>query len=381
MEREQSATNCLTDNETEAEKHPELYKYLRTLDKEQLIELIKIDCYNNHEKDKLKQIDNYLKLSTKEELIIVLIDNLSNYYLPEQDTFAIIRCKEALKRLQAPTTPATELQETPNQYENIKLIHDEDDEIFNISKNDLLGIFLYERYNIFPLNNVFLNDIEDEKTQPTIIKVIEKNIKFSHVLREIENYINGNLWGQKDDIFVLGEVAKKFNLNFRIHTYNNKTKKEEILRKDNDGWIIKKKATQTKYEVSKIGDHYFTYETLNIPKYCLNDYNKLFAYLMVIGFEGLNKINKNKRKADNTAENNGDYENITSLELVNTLKNNQLIGCYFGEEHGKKVKKLTYLNDTISNHGSLNFEFFLSIFETLAKNMYIIDDAKQLTNN
>ena len=188
MEREQSAANCLTDNETEAEKHPELYKYLRTLDKEQLIELIKIDCYNNHEKDKLKQIDNYLKLSTKEELIIVLIDNLSNYYLPEQDTFAIIRCKEALKRLQAPTTPATELQETPNQYENIKLIHDEDDEIFNISKNDLLGIFLYERYNIFPLNNVFLNDIEDEKTQPTIIKVIEKNIKFSHVLRRSLNF-------------------------------------------------------------------------------------------------------------------------------------------------------------------------------------------------
>ena len=41
--------------------------------------------------------------------------------------------------------------------------------------------------------------------------------------------------------FIIGEFEKKFNLNFRNHTMNDKENKEELQRKDNDCLIIKRK--------------------------------------------------------------------------------------------------------------------------------------------
>ena len=93
-----------------------------------------------------------------------------------------------------------------------------------------------------------------------ILNVIENKIKYKHGIEHIKDYYNKHLSECKDDKYIVGELVKKFNLNFRIHTMNDKTNKEELQRKDNDCWIINREPSQTKFEVAKLGKHYFTYE-------------------------------------------------------------------------------------------------------------------------
>ena len=340
-------------------EHNELLNYLDTLKREQLIELFKITIKNTLKDFNISKFTNDILIQ-----VIIYNNTLNN----KSDAELIKRCKEALDGL----------AKEPNSYNNFNIDSENEDECENdllnsnyyFSQNDILGMFLLNNYNIIPLNEVFLDSIEEEKNKPTIIKVIRKNIKFSHLMKQIEEYVN-RLFGMYNDKYILGDIAKRFNLNFRIHTYNSKTKQEELLRKDNEGWIIKKKPSQIKYEVGNIGGHFFTYEYLNIPKDYLNDINKLLAYFMVVGIDGMNNIkdvnNKNKT-----------YEKTTSLDLVITLKKLGFIGWYVHPisnnithdlgTNTKFNKLLMYMNNDISDHGILKRERILKALEKLSEN-------------
>ena len=357
-------------------EHKELYDYLNTLNHEQLIDLLKVDNYP-------KTIDNSFLNYPNNCYVEGLTVSLTYEKGLEYDLTVINRCKEALDGL----------EKEPNEYEHYKLRDgddtlngteiDEDNEIIYVSQNDLLGIFLAINYNVIPLSNVFLDDMEEERKQHTIMKVIKQKIRFARILKDIEKYINSYLYGQKSDVFILGEVAKKFNMNFRIHIINPKTNKEELLREDNDGWIIKKKLSQIKYEVAKIDNHLFTYEKLNIPRsYITKDkskednkaINKLLAYFMMIGHRGFEKLHTEKVNIKYISES----EKITSLELINTLKKQQIIGWYSSDGDMMTTKRLCYQNQDISNSGLLKCDQIVDIFKTLSKNNDILELTRRI---
>lgn len=132
--------------------------------------------------------------------------------------------------------------------------------------------------------------MEEDIKMNTILKLIENKIKYKHVIKTIKDYYYKHLSEYKDDKYIMGELAKKFNLNFRIHTMNNKANKEEFQRKENDGWIIKYKQSQTKFDVAKLGNHYFTYEKLFIPRDILKNNNILIGYFIAVGEFNIDKL-------------------------------------------------------------------------------------------
>ena len=159
--------------------------------------------------------------------------------------------------------------------------------------------------------------------------------------------IDEHLFGDTNEISVLGEVAKKFNLNFRIHVYNHEKQCEELLRDDNDGWLIKTKPSQTKFEIGKVDKHFFNYEFLSIPREYLNNINKIYTYISLIG----NNIQKSDKAFDEPC--------CSNLALITALKKFKII------ENDKSVGKLVYKNAKISDNTGLNENTMTLILKTL----------------
>jgi len=67
-------------------------------------------------------------------------------------------------------------------------------------------------------------------------------------------------------------------------------------------------------------------------------------------------------KAKGNSINEGDYL-ITSLEFLSILKKKQLLGRFIDDGNNKRIDKLTYLNDSISEQGKLKFDVFLRDME------------------
>ena len=84
-------------------------------------------------------------------------------------------------------------------------------------------------------------------------------------------------------------------------------------------------------------------------------------------------------KAKGNRKNEDDYL-ISSLEFINILRKNQLIGLFINDYDNKRIKKLTYLNDHISECCKLKFDVFIKAFEEIAKEN-IIDKYYKLFNN
>ena len=344
------------------QEHKELYNYLSDLSESELFELFKVSCDEETLKETAKYKFNEGK-GTKILFINHFLKQLSENENKPNDDVLIENCKRALKGL----------KENPGSYSDYKIgfTEEEDDDLVNISRFDNLSLLLL-RYNILPVNNVFIDSVEDDIKKHSIVNVIENKIRFKHVINQIESYINRQYENVDSDLYVLGETAKKFNLNFRIHKYDEAKKKEVIERKDNDGWIIKQNPTQIKFEVGRIGEHYFTYEKLFIPRKLLTNTNKLLAYFMVIGQfntsalynedlinDFIKKVNK---KADNI---NVDDYLISSLELMVMLRKLNLAGRLIRGNKNYSCVKLTYFNDKISEHGILKSDVFLNAFREL----------------
>ena len=359
-------------------EHQELYDYLNSLSESELFELFKVEIDEETFNEIMRKYRFKEGKGAKCIFIKYFFDNLSENENKPNDDVLIENCKRALKGL----------KENPGSYSDYKIgfTQEDEDDLVNISRFDNLGILL-NHYNISPLNNVFIDSVEDDIKKHSILYVIENKIKFKHVINQIENYINRQYENVDSDLYVLGETAKKFNLNFRIHTYNEATKKEVIERKDNDGWIIKQKPTQIKFEVAKIGNHYFTYEKLFIPRKLLKSTNKLLAYFMVVGQFNTSAlynedlindfIKKLNKKNDNI--NTDDYL-ISSLDLIIMLKKLKLVGRLIRYVCKEKYAKLTYLNDNISEYGILKFDVLLEAFKELHEEEDIINTYYEMFN-
>ena len=233
------------------------------------------------------------------------------------------------------------------------LSEDEDDDDYmndneiNMLKSDELGYRLL-CYNICPEVDITLDGITDEeRKQHSILSVIEKKIKFKHVLKAIQKYIDEKLFNNTNEISVLWEVAKKYNLNFRIHVYNNEKHCEELLRKDNDCWIFKSKPSQTKYEVAKVNNHFFNYEFLNIPREYLNNVNKIYTCISLIG---RCKHSDKSELCESCCSN---------LELITSLKKFKIV------KSDKDIDKLAYKNAKISDKTGLNENTMNIMLQTL----------------
>ena len=208
--------------------HKELYDYINNLPMNDIIELLNLVFYQEdiNMDGKLKDSDKFRKL-----FIDTLFKAINNKELEEDDNVIINNIKQALEGIHNNKLSYDDL----NYDFSIKT---EEQRNIGISQFDNLGLFL-TRYNIIPLNNIYLDDLEEDLKMNTIIKVIENKIKYKHVVERIKEYYYKELSEYKDDKFIMGELAKKFNLNFRVHTMNEKANKEELQRKENDGWIIK----------------------------------------------------------------------------------------------------------------------------------------------
>ena len=151
--------------------------------------------------------------------------------------------------------------------------------------------------------------------------------------------------------------------------------------------IIKYKSSQTKFEIAKLGNHYFTYEKLFIPRELIKDTNKLIAYFMSIDSFNINKLYKEDtikqfardNKAKGNSINEDDYL-ISSLEFISILKKKQLLGYFMTDSNNKRIKELIYINDVINENGKLKFDVFIKAFEEIAKEN-IIDKYYKLFNN
>ena len=344
-------------------EHQELYNYLNNLSERELYELFKVEI----DEQAFNEITSKYRFKegkgSKCLFIKYFLDNLAENENKPNDDILIENCERALKGL----------KENPGSYSDYKIgfTEEEDDDLVNISRFDNLSLLLL-RYNILPVNNVFIDSVQDDIKKHSIVNVIENKIRFKHVINQIENYINRQYENVDSDLYVLGETAKKFNLNFRIHKYNEATKKEVIERKDNDGWIIKQKPTQIKFEVGKIGYHYFTYEKLFIPRKLLKNTNKLLAYFMVVGQFNTSAlynqdlindfIKKLNKKIDNL--NTDDYL-ISSLDLIVMLRKLNLVGRLIRAVGKETYDNFTYFNDKISEHGILKSDVFLNAFREL----------------
>ena len=361
---------------TTEQQHKELYDFINNLPMNDIIELLNIVFYQDdiNMDGKLKDSDKFRKL-----FIDTLFKAINNKELEEDDNVIINNIKQALEGIHNNKLSYDDL----NYDFSIKT---EEQRNIGISQFDNLGLFL-TRYNIIPLNNIYLDDLEEDLKMNTIIKVIENKIKYKHVVERIKEYYYKELSEYKDDKFIMGELAKKFNLNFRVHTMNDKANKEELQRKDNDGWIIKCKPSQTKFEVAKLGNHYFNYERLFIPRNLLKDNNKLIGYFMAIGEFNIDKLyNDNTIKQfarDSKAEGNNIKEDdylISSLEFLSILRRRQLLGRFIDNGNNKRIDKLTYDNGNISDNGKLKFDVFITAFEEMTKEGLFIKYYKLFNN-
>ena len=222
-----------TANEYQAE-HKELYDYISGLPTGDLIELLNIVFYQD-------EINMPRELNRSDQFSKLYINTLFNAFIEreyeEDDNVIINNIKQALEGLHNNKLSYDDL----NYNFSIKT---EDERIIGISQNDNLEILL-TRYNILSISHLLISiKHKDNLLLESLLTIIETKIKFKHVLEHIEDYYNKHLSEYKDDKFIIGELAKKFNLNFRIHTMNDKANKEELQRKDNDGWIIKYKPSQ-----------------------------------------------------------------------------------------------------------------------------------------
>jgi hypothetical protein len=135
---------------------------------------------------------------------------------------------------------------------------------------------------------------------------------------------------------------------------------------DNDGWIIKCKPSQTKFEVAMIGNFLFRYEHLKIMRDALSNLHKLLAHFMFVDLEGLNEIVSD------------DSNDISSLILMRTLMKLQIpntgldhvLSTLHYERKGNMYHKLVYHNDSFTVDGILTKD------TTMKAMMYIKDFMK-----
>jgi hypothetical protein len=76
-------------------------------------------------------------------------------------------------------------------------------------QSDLLGMLLLTRYGIIPFKDYYNDELKKYSNRHSIITVISEKIKFSHILNNIQNFIDEQLIGQANNVkYVLGEVGK-----------------------------------------------------------------------------------------------------------------------------------------------------------------------------
>ena len=331
---------------------PDLKTFLTELSREEIISILRVIGYHQHDKD-IENAIKEMKTCPITYLVMVLCFQLTQFN-DHTDRELINRCKAILESLkQDPTNLANAISLLDDEDDESDFMTDDDyivkvnDNTFHLSRSDDLGMQLLD-YNICPEDDITLDGITDEeRKRHSIISVIEDKIKFKHVLRAIQKYIDDKLFNNTNEMSVLGEIAKKFNLNFRIHVYNSEKQCEELLRPDNNGWLIKLKPNQTKFEIGKVDKHFFNYEYLSIPREYLNNVNKLYAYFELTG--------DSLKKYDNPTED----VNCSSLELVRALKKLKLI------ENNKALGKLVYMNGEISNAIGLSRDLLNKVKTTL----------------
>ena len=197
------------------QEHKEPCDYICGLSMKILIEPLNIIFYQDeiNKPGKLKEYDNFRNIYNN-----ILFKALNNREYEDDDNIIINNIKLVIEGIHNNTISYDDF----NYDFSIKT---EKQRNIGLTRNDVLGLFL-TRYNIIPLNKVFLDSIEEDiKTNP-IIKVIETKIKFKHVIENIKDYYSKHISKYKDNKYIIGELAKKFNLNFRIHSMNDKTNKE-----------------------------------------------------------------------------------------------------------------------------------------------------------
>ena len=343
---------------------PDLKSYLTGLSQNEIISILRIIGYYQHDKD-IENAIKEMKTCPTSYLVMVLCFQLTQFN-NHTDRELINRCKAILESLkQDPTNLANAISLLDDEDDENDFMTDDDyivkvnDNTLYLSRADDLGIQLLN-YNICPEDDITIPSISDEeRKQHSIIKVIEDKIKFKYVLKSIQKYIDEKLFNNNNEMSVLGEIAKKFNLNFRIHVYNSEKHCEELLRNDNDGWLIKWKATQTKFEIAKVDKHFFKYEFLSIPKEYLNNVIKLYAYFELIG--------DSIKQSDNPTE----EINCSSLEFIRALKNLKLI------ENNKALGKLIYKNGEISNVIGISRELLNKVKTTVQFNQSLQKYARK----
>ena len=367
-----SATRSTTTEQAEAvammlaqiaSVRPDLKSYIESLSQDEIISILRVIAHHQHDKD-IEFTISVMKTAPISYLVMVLCFQLTQFN-DHTDRELINRCKailESLKKDPIDLFKAISILDDDDDKSDFMTDDDYivkvDDKTAHLSRADDLGIQLLY-YNICPEDNVVINDIDEERKQHSIITVIEKKIKFKHVLKAIQKYIDGHLFNNTNEISVLGEVAKKFNLNFRIHVYNSEKQCEELLRPDNNGWLIKLKPNQTKFEIGKVDKHFFNYEYLSIPREYLNNVNKIYTYISLIG--------RCKRSDD--------YETCepccSNLELITALKKFKIV------VYDKSIGKLVYKNSKISDNTGLNENTMNLILQTLHLNPDLMKYARK----
>ena len=344
-------------------KYPKLYEYLMTLNKPELKFIMMFVLNYNNPEYAVEEVrtSNQLPKSELAKLTTVLV--VHRFNPSEKELIKVCDNILKLNKVGSKLLYGEELslseEEDDDEFETEAEFKDRYEDELNIMKSDELGYRLL-CYNICPEVDLTLDGITDEeRKQHSIINVIEKKIKFKHILKAIQKYIDGHLFGDTNEISVLGEVAKKFNLNFRIHVYNSEKHCEELLRPDNNGWLIKLKPNQTKFEIGKVDKHFFNYEYLSIPREYLNNVNKIYTYISLIG--------RCKRSDDSeTCE-----PCCSNLELITALKKFKVV------VYDKSIGKLVYKNAKISDNTGLNENTMNLILQTLHLNPDLMKYARK----
>ena len=335
-------------------KYPQLFEYLMNHNKSELNCIIKFVTNVNNPEYEVVDLNPKCKVDNFKSLLATFaIDVLTLRMETSDEKYLIKLCDDILKCVKLSSKAMFNTEDIFEEEEDDDCMADEEfhekyDDEFMMMKSDELSYRLLS-YNICPEVDITLDGIKDEeRKQHSIIKVIEDKIKFKHVLKAIQKIIDEKLFGNDNSYSVLGEVAKKFNLNFRIHVYNNETKQDELMVKYNDGWLIKRKPSQTKFEIAEVNNHFFKYEFLSIPKEYLNNENKIYAYFALIGDRGIKRSDKPSEET-----------NCSSLELITSLKKYHII------EFDKTVSKLIYKNAKISDKTGLNENTMIIMLQTL----------------
>ena len=62
------------------------------------------------------------------------------------------------------------------------------------------------------------------------------------------------------------------------------------------------------------------------------------------------------------------------------MKKKQLLGRFIDDGNNKRIDKLTYLNDSISEQGKLKFDVFLNAFEEMSRENIFVKYYKLFNN-